>query len=218
MVTVRDVSGIPDGRYVLGIRRANNTSHPDWLCRPEHLQGTVCGTPVATICQGHSPQNGCVTVDGRDWRLDGRNLARGVAPPGGSVAGDFRDLVPTNLCDLASGEMTGLALGNIAYLAGGTPPGGGGFSGGDITLGASTRADGAVLAGNVLTTGGSTSIGGAIVAAAQGAGDRVAMGGSTRLDLSGGGPAYDPGGLPCGIVECAPSSPGGARVLWTRYR
>ena len=106
--------------------------------------------------------------------------------------------------------------------ANGTPPGGGAFAGGDIKLGASTRADGAVLAGNVLTTGGSTTISGAIISAAQGGGSNVAMGGSTTLNLAGGSDDYDPGALPCGIVECAaePASPVERRtsVLWTRYR
>jgi hypothetical protein len=132
--------------------------------------------------------------------------------------------VPVNLCNVSSGTMTGAPVANIAYLAGGTAPGSGGFSGGDITLGASTRADGSVLAGNVLTTGGSTTISGAIVSGAQGGGSDVSMGGSTTLDLSGGSEAYDPGGLPCGIVECEATTPGTlptarrTQVLWTRYR
>src|SRR5690606_11982693 len=71
-----------------------------------------------------------------------------ATPPGGSAAPDFAQLVPLNLCNVAGGTMTGAPVANIAYLAGGRAPGGGGFSGGDITLGASTRADGAVLAGN----------------------------------------------------------------------
>ncbi len=270
-VTVANVAGIPDGRYRLGIRSASNNRFPDWLCRPEHMSGDTCSVPVATICQGYSPQSACITGTGRSWTINGKSLARGVAwfdgdltvgngvyvntflatgniatsgshrnlspnyagyavtcangtPPGGSAAPDFKALVPTNLCDTAAGTMTGAALGNIAYLAGGVAPGGGGaFAGGDIKLGASTRADGAVLAGNVLTTGGSTTISGAIMSAAQGGGSNVAMGGSTTLNLSGGSEAYDPGALPCEIVECAaePSGPAGARrtsVLWTRYR
>ena len=62
------------------------------------------------------------------------------------------------------------------------------------------------------------------VSAAQGGGSNVAMGGSTTLDLSGGSADYDPGVLPCGIVECGAPSPGAdptarrTRLLWTRYR
>lgn len=269
-VTVAGVAGIPDGRYALGIRSANNQRYPDWLCRPGDLQGDVCAAPVATICQGYSPQNACVGGSGRSWEINGKSLARGIAwfdgnlvvgngvyvntfiatgnistsgshrnlspnyagyqvtcanatPPGGSAAPDFKGLVPRSLCDVDAGRMTGSPLGNIAYLAGGYAPGGGGFGGGDISLGASTRADGSVLAGNVLTTGGSTTLSGAIVSAAQGGGSNVAMGGSTTLDLTGGSEAYEPGVLPCGLVECEAAAPGSdpterrTRVLWTRY-
>lgn len=269
-VTVASVSGIPDGRYVLAIRLDNNRRYPDWLCRPGDVKGEVCTAPVATICQGHSPQNGCVAGSGRNWELNGKSLARGVAwfdgdlvlgngvyvntfiatgnirtsgshrtlspnyagyevscanatPSGGSAAPDFKDLVPRNLCDTDARAMTGAPLGNIAYLAGGHAPSGGGFSGGDISVGASTRADGSVLAGNVLTTGGNTTVSGAIVSAAQGGGSNVAMGGSTTLDLTGGSDAYEPGQLPCGLVDCEDTSPGSdptarrTRVLWTRY-
>ncbi|MEN1957655.1 hypothetical protein [Luteimonas changyuni] len=271
-VTVANVAGIPDGQYVLGIKAVSKQRYPDWLCRNEDLDRTsgVCSVPVATICQGYSPQNGCIGGSGGRWEINGKSMARGVAwfdgdltvgngvyvntfiatgniatsgshrnmspnyagfavscanatPPGGSAAPDFAQLVPVNLCNLAGGTMTGAPVANIAYLAGGTAPGSGGFSGGDITLGASTRADGSVLAGNVLTTGGSTTISGAIVSAAQGGGSDVSMGGSTTLDLSGGSEDYDPGGLPCRIVECAEDAgtdPEARRtqVLWTRYR
>ena len=270
-VTVSQVAGIEDGSYVLGIRSANHNRYPDYLCRREHLQSDgVCSKPVATICQGYSPQNSCFSGSGRSWKVAGQSLARGVfwfdgdvelgsgtyvstfiatgsiittgnhrtlapnyagyaavctnaQPAGTSLKAnpDFAKLVPTSLCNLEDGEMAGNALANIAYLAGGALPSGG-YAGGNIDLGASTRADGAVLAGNLLTTGGNTTISGAILAAGQGADQsRASMGGSTTMHLSQGSKEYQPGLLPCELTSCDPDAvaPTGARasVLWTRY-
>src|SRR5690606_2157850 len=78
-VTVANVAGIPDGQYVLGIRAANNQRYPDWLCRPGDMSGDVCSVPVATICQGHSPQKACIDGSGRRWEINGKSMARGVA-------------------------------------------------------------------------------------------------------------------------------------------
>lgn len=269
-VTVSQVEGIEDGSYVLGIRYANNNRYPDYLCRREHLQANgICSVPVATICQGYSPQNACFGGSGRSWKINGQSMARGVAwfdgdvelgsgtyvntfiatgsittagshrtlapnyagyavvctnaqPAGTSLRSnpDFAGLVPTNLCNLEAAEMTGSALANIAYLAGGMLPGGG-YAGGDIDLGASTRADGAVLAGNLLKTGGSTTISGAILVAGQGADQgKARMGGSTTMHLSEGSEEYNPGLMPCEVIGCEdpPAAPAArASVLWTRY-
>ena len=152
---------------------------------------------------------------------------RNAAPAGTrlGVYSHFAELVPTNLCDVGNGTMTGEPLGNIAYLAGGLAPGGG-FVGGDIDLGASTRADGAVMAGNLLRTGGSTTLNGRIVSAAQraGASDEIRMGGSTTMDLGSGSDDYDPSApIPC-MVDCEPEPEPGepvegntAKVQWSRY-
>ncbi|KLI99893.1 hypothetical protein [Luteimonas sp. FCS-9] len=78
-VTVANVSGIPDGQYVLGNRVANYNTYPDWLCRPEHMSGQTCTRPVATICQGFSPQNGCFSRSGTTWTVNGTSMARGIA-------------------------------------------------------------------------------------------------------------------------------------------
>jgi len=154
-------------------------------------------------------------------------VCRNATPTGTGLAPNsrFAELVPTNLCDLENGAMTGEPLGNIAYLAGGLAPGGG-FVGGDITLGASTRTDGAVMAGNLLRTRGNTTVNGRIVSAAQraGAGDDVRMAGSTTMDLGSGSGDYDPSApIPC-IVDCEPEPEPGepvegntATVQWSRY-
>lgn len=270
-VQVSQVSGIPDGTYVLGPRQ---DGRKDWLCRPGDFANGVCRQVVATICQGYSANNACFAHSGGKWTINGTSLARGIAwfdgdlevgngtyvntflatgnlktsgshrtlspnyaghaavcrnaAPAGtglSVNSDFAALVPTNLCDTAKGVMTGEPLGNIAYLAGGQRSGSGGFTGGDIDLGASTRADGAVMAGNLLRTGGSTTINGRIVSAAQraGAGDAVKMGGSTTMDLGSGSDDYEPGAIPC-MVDCDAEAPPGeaaegnvASIQWSRY-
>ena len=147
-----------------------------------------------------------------------------VAGTGLRVNPDFATLVPTNLCNVADGRMSGEPLGNVAYLAGGLQPGGG-YVGGDIELGASTRTDGAVMAGNLLGTGGNTTVNGRIVSAAQraGAGEEVTMRGSTTMDLGSGSDDYDPSApIPC-VVDCEPETPpeavegNAATVLWSRY-
>ena len=273
LVTVSQVSGIPDGSYRLGIRRFGALRYPDYLCRQEDLAAdNTCNRPVATICEGFSLFNNCIALKGRTWTINGNSLARGITwfdgdlrletgtyvntfiatgsiSTGGAhralapnFAGynvtcrarrppisllppnpDFVNLVPANLCDTAAGNMRPSPLANIVYLAGGFAPGGGGFSGGDITLGAASRADGAVLAGNVLETGGSTVISGSILSAAQGGGGNVRLSGSTILRLQDGSEEYDPGLVPCEITGCGePETPvtSGeqvATVLWTRY-
>ncbi|MCE7031171.1 FapA family protein [Lysobacter sp. GX 14042] len=271
-VTVSQVSGIPDGAYVLGDNDTGSGKYKDWLCRPGDLRGGTCARPVATLCQGHSPYNACFAYSAGKWTLNGTSMARGVAWFDGDLAlgngtyvntfaatgnittsgshrtvspnyagyaavctnaapagtglqpnPDFARLVPTNLCDTTRGQMTGDPLGNIAYVAGAVRPGG--FVGGDISLGASTRADGAVLAGNLLSTGGSTTLNGRIVSAAQRAksGDAVKMGGSTAMNLGSGSHDYEPGATPC-MVNCEPEPPPGeategntASIQWSRY-
>lgn len=270
-VTVANVAGVPAGSYVLGIRQEGSQRYPEWLCRPADLSNGVCRAPVATLCQGYSRYNGCLTYANGTWTLNGTSLARGVAwfdgnlavgngtyvntfiatgniatsgshrtlapnyagyaavcanatPPGTQLAAnrDFAALVPTSLCDVQAGAMVPTALANAAYVAGGYRAGGG-FVGGNIDLGASTRADGSVLAGNLITTGGSTTVSGALLAAGQGSdGAAAQMGGSTSLDLDTGAAGYDPGAVPCEMAECesddTPAGEASAQILWTRYR
>lgn len=78
-VTVAHVQGIPAGTYVLGERLANNSRQPDWLCRPQDMSGTLCTRPVATICQGFSPQNSCFAHANGNWTVNGTSMARGLA-------------------------------------------------------------------------------------------------------------------------------------------
>ena len=78
-VTVKSVSGVPDGTYVLGNKYANHNTYPDYLCKPEHMSGATCSQPIATICQGFSPQNSCFSYSNGKWTVNGASMARGIA-------------------------------------------------------------------------------------------------------------------------------------------
>ena len=267
-VTVAYVNGIESGTYVLGERYANYNRYPDYLCKPQHMSGTTCTQPVATICQGFSPQNGCFSYSNGTWTVNGQSMSRGVAwfdgnlelgngtyvntflatgnistagghrtmapnwagydrtcanaplTTGGVSNADFAGQAPTNLCDLSTRELLGIALGNAGFIAGGYLPGTETFVGGRITLGASSHVSGNVSAGDTLVTGGSTRIDGAIVSAAQSGGNnRAVIGGSTVIDYTTGDDAYNPGQPPC-MGDCdggGTDEAAEAQVLWTRY-
>lgn len=273
-VTVKAVSGIPDGVYVLGNRYANYNTYPDYLCRPADMNGPTCSVPVATLCQGFSPQNACFAYANGKWTVNGASMARGIAwfsgnlevgngvyvntflatgnintagghrttspnyagyrvtcqnqPPANSslsINANFQALVPTNLCGNA--EMVGNTLANAAFIAGGYSPTTGAFTGGVITLGASTLAEGSVLGADVVNTGGSTVIKGSVVAAAQDEGRTgpVTFSGSTTIDLTGGSVYYDPTVIPCmancqtpGTGEDETAADSTSAIRWVRYR
>lgn len=133
---------------------------------------------------------------------------------------DFAGMYPTNYCDLSVGELKANAIGNAAFLAGGYVNGS--FSGGNITLGASTEVFGSVIAGDLLGTGGDTTIHGYVTAAGQGTKSVNTWGGSTHFDLRDLPPAFNPGTLP--NMDGSDGNTGGgsatqpsASVRWARY-
>ncbi|WP_163020482.1 DUF342 domain-containing protein [Pseudomonas viridiflava] len=134
---------------------------------------------------------------------------------------DFEGMYPTNYCDMASGTLKANAIGNAAFLAGGYI--GDIFSGGSITLGASTEVFGSVIAGDLLGTGGNSIVHGYINAAGQGTGSVNAWGGSTTIDLRDLPPGFMPGKLPSMDGGGSGSGSGGAAteasasIRWARY-
>ncbi|OHX13769.1 hypothetical protein BI347_09790 [Chromobacterium sphagni] len=108
---------------------------------------------------------------------------------------DFPALYPEDDCRL--GVFKGKPIGNAVLLAGGYA--GGGYQGGDITLGASSQVHGNVWAGNMLFSGGSTTIHGYVTAARQGragAGQPHRWGASTTIDLRNLPESFQPGSQP----------------------
>jgi hypothetical protein len=133
---------------------------------------------------------------------------------------DFQGLYPTQLCDISKSAMKSNAIGNIAYLAGGYV--GGNFSGGQITLGASTEVFGSVIAGDLLLTGGSSTVHGYVTAAGQGSSTNNTWGGSTTIDLTNLPPGYDPSTIPDTSNGSGQGSGSGsgtplAILKWARY-
>lgn len=137
---------------------------------------------------------------------------------------EFSTQYPTNLCDTVNDSYQPTTTGNIALAAGGIDPEGTGeFSGGTITLGASTRIVGAVLAGDVLITQGDTNINGAVSASAQGDGSvENSLGAKTVIDLNSGTEDFNPteipemggdGGSDSGADQ---GTPGSATLRWAR--
>ncbi|QCO68367.1 DUF342 domain-containing protein [Luteimonas yindakuii] len=205
-VTVAHVQGIPAGTYVLGERMANNTRQPDWLCRPQDMSGTLCTRPVATICQGFSPQNSCFAHANGKWTVNGGSMARGIAWFDGnlevangtyvntfiatgniSTAGAHRTMAPNwagyaSTCTNAS--VTGGANANFAQLIPTNL-----CDTASRTLLESTLANAAYIAGgyrpNGSYGGGLIDLGASTVASGNVvAGDNLATGGSTRIDGS----------------------------------
>ncbi|MBM7062770.1 hypothetical protein JQX08_18815 [Pseudomonas sp. UL073] len=133
-------------------------------------------------------------------------------------------LYPTNFCDLTTQQLKSNSLGNIALLAGSYS--GSSFSGGNISLGASSKIYGSLVAGNLLQTGGDTTVNGYITAARQGGGSNN-WSGSTTIDLRNLPPGFDPEDVPvCSGGECQNSGDssgsgsgqtGQAKLMWSRY-
>lgn len=138
---------------------------------------------------------------------------------------DFAGMYPTAFCDTAGAKLKSNALGNIAYLDGSFDNSV--FSGGSITLGASSEVFGSIVAGDVFLTGGSSTVHGAVVAAAQGTTPANAWAGSTLIDMSNLPSTYDPGVLPgetngsctsnCGSNGSSGSTTTTVSVKWARY-
>lgn len=145
-------------------------------------------------------------------------ICRSLYPSGSSA--DFKDLYPTNYCDQTSETLKPNAVGNAAFVAGGFEQEI--FSGGNISLGASTEVFGSVIAGDVLETSGSTIIHGFILAAGQGKTSPNTWNGSTTIDLRNLPKGYTPGAIP--DVGSKGNTAGGSTgkpdvsVKWLRYR
>ena len=132
-----------------------------------------------------------------------------------NTTSDFAGLYPTNFCDIAAGKLKANAAGNIAYLAGIYT--GSTFSGGNITVGASSEVFGTVLAGDQLTTGGSTTIHGYVNSAGQGTSVANNWSGSTTIDLRDLPDGYKPGESPGnGGSACTSNCSGGVSLTWAR--
>ncbi|MBT2119821.1 hypothetical protein KK141_22320 [Dyella sp. LX-66] len=133
---------------------------------------------------------------------------------------DFAGVYPSNFCDIANKQLIANPIGNVALLAGGYV--GDTFSGGNITVGASSVINGSVLAGNTISTGGSTNINGYITAAAQNKSDTtpVSLSGATLLDYSKLPDTYQPGSVPC-MKNCNNATQATndnlSTITWTRY-
>lgn len=91
-----------------------------------------------------------------------------------NTTSDFAGLYPTHFCDIAAGKLKANAAG---IYTGST------FSGGNITVGASSEVFGTVLAGDQLTTGDGTTIHGYVNSAGQGTSVANNWSGSTTIDL-----------------------------------
>ncbi|WP_437882449.1 hypothetical protein [Pseudomonas sp. LRF_L74] len=134
----------------------------------------------------------------------------------------FPNLYPTNFCDKSSASLISNSVGNIGLLAGGYVDGV--FSGGVISLGASTEIFGSVIAGDTLLTSGSSTVHGYVTAVGQGSGTVNNWTGSLVIDLNNLPEDYTPGDIPdmtgsCDSDDCDTQTtwPGQAKVLWSRY-
>lgn len=134
---------------------------------------------------------------------------------------DFAGLYPTNFCDNSGTKLISNALGSIAYLDGSFV--GEVFSGGFITLGASSNIYGSIVAGDVFLTGGSSTVHGYVTAAAQGATSANAWSGSTLIDLTNLPSTYVPGEIPVtkpcssNCTNSPNTSVSTVTIKWTRY-
>ena len=137
----------------------------------------------------------------------------------------YSEHYPTNLCDIDNSVYMSDGTGNIALAAGGIDPDGdGSYSGGNISLGASTEVTGAVLAGNLLDTSGNTTVYGVVASSAAGESNANgnSLGSSTTIDLSRGTNTYDPSSIPdmsgtttAGVTTAPINSV--SRMLWVKY-
>lgn len=130
-------------------------------------------------------------------------------------------LPDSNFCDNSGTKLISNALGSIAYLDGSFV--GEVFSGGFITLGASSNIYGSIVAGDVFLTGGSSTVHGYVTAAAQGATSANAWSGSTLIDLTNLPSTYVPGEIPVtkpcssNCTNSPNTSVSTVTIKWTRY-
>ncbi|GGP21082.1 hypothetical protein [Silvimonas iriomotensis] len=144
-----------------------------------------------------------------------------------------QNLYPTNLCPTppapncvpsAGNNYCGYKgaanpMANIALYAGGYMPPGTTFSGGTVTLGASTTIFGNVISADTVSFGGSTYVAGYVNAFQQSQSNASSFAASTTIDLTN----YPPTFNPCVAQAGCNSGSGGAgvtttTVMWTRYK
>ncbi|MBB5190891.1 hypothetical protein HNQ50_001614 [Silvimonas terrae] len=144
-----------------------------------------------------------------------------------------QNLYPTNLCPTpvvstcvpnASNNYCGYQgaanpLANIALYAGGYIPGSTTFSGGTVTLGASTQIFGNVISADTVSFGGNTYVAGYVNAFQQSQTNSSSFTATTTIDLTN----YPPTFNPC-VSQAGCSTGGGStgvtttQVVWTRYK
>jgi hypothetical protein len=138
------------------------------------------------------------------------------APTGICVNSYFSGLYPTQFCDATTSTYTSSSIGNYAFMAGsyiGTYSAST-YVGGNVNLGASTKAYGVVKAGNQFESGGSTMISGSVSALALGTSVYNSLDGSTTFDLSKLPGTFDPGG---GDSSSSGSGSASVSIQWARY-
>lgn len=242
-VTVRAVSGVPDGTYFL----KGSGDKQDYLCTGNSYSAATC---KAKICAGYSEWNSCLSYNNGTWSIAGESMAPGVvwfkghvqagtgtyynswiATGNLSTAGNNVSYAPNwagyaNVCNnsrFAGAAPTNFCKAGASELqpvsAGNIVFGAGGrlngtYSGGEIDLGASNEVYGDVLAGDILKTGGSTRVHGYISAARLGSNPgNSRLSAGTQIDLSSLPASFKPG-----EDEAVATTPAAVQLLWSRYR
>lgn len=143
----------------------------------EMSNGRYYNTVIAT---GNISTSG----DHKLWSLNyaGYNIVCNNDYPNGYKTADFANMYPVAFCDKTAARLKSNALGNVAYLSGLYT--GSAFSGGVISLGASSEVFGSIMAGDTFLTTGSSTVHGYITAAGQGNSRNNAWEGSTTIDLT----------------------------------
>lgn len=123
----------------------------------------------------------------------------------------------SELCDTTGQKLTGVAVGNVALLAGSLVSGT--FQGGNVSIGSSSTIFGSVMAGQYLSTSGSTTVTGSFYSAGQGGSTALSsntQSGSTSVYEISGSSTYSSTSLPCS-VNCGAGSTGAStagNVVW----
>lgn len=242
-VTVRAVTGVPDGTYFL----KGSGDKQDYLCTGNSYSAATC---KAKICAGYSEWGSCLSYNNGTWSIAGESMAPGVAWFKGHVqvgtgtyynswiatgnlntAGNNVSYAPNwagyaNVCN--NSRFPGVAPSNFckagaselqAVSTGNIVFGAGGrlngtYSGGAIDLTASNEVYGDVLAGDILKTGGSTRVHGYISAARLGSNPgNSRLSAGTQIDLSSLPATFKPGD-----DEPVAATPATVQLLWSRYR
>lgn len=116
------------------------------------------------------------------------------------------------LCSGSPAASKAADIANVSVLAGGFINDV--FSGGNISLGASSKVYGIILAGQYFKSSGSTTVAGFIFAGKQGSEvGKNQEGASTTVKLNGGSSAYKPGTMPC-MANCNTQPALSNNIVW----